>query len=196
MEETGKRILCLGDSNTYGYDPRGAMGGRYPKDVRWTSRLGEAGLTVFNRGMNGSTVPVESQYGAFSELIASVQPLGAVTVMLGTNDILQGQGAEATAQQMASFLDAILKSAGKAKMLLISPPALCPGDWVQSDAMIAESEQLAAYYALIAGARHIAFADAAKWGIGLAFDGVHFTREGHGAFFEGAYAALKTLLSI
>ena len=79
MEETGKRILCLGDSNTYGYDPRGAMGGRYPKDVRWTSRLGEAGLTVFNRGMNGSTVPVESQYGAFSELIASVQPLGAVT---------------------------------------------------------------------------------------------------------------------
>ena len=185
MEETGKRILCLGDSNTYGYDPRGAMGGRYPKDVRWTSRLGEAGLTVFNRGMNGST-----------ELIASVQPLGAVTVMLGTNDILQGQGAEATAQQMASFLDAILKSAGEAKMLLISPPALCPGDWVQSDAMIAESEQLAAYYVLIAGARHIAFADAAKWGIGLAFDGVHFTREGHGAFFEGAYAALKTLLSI
>ena len=196
MIETGKRILCLGDSNTYGYDPRGALGGRYPKGVRWTSRLGETGLTVFNRGMNGSTVPNESQYDVFSELIASVQPLEAVTVMLGTNDILQGQSAEAAAQQMASFLDAMLKSAGEAKMLLISPPALCPGDWVQSDDVIAESEQLARYYAHLAGARHIAFADAAKWGVGLAFDGVHFTKEGHGAFFEGAYAALKTLVSI
>ncbi len=116
--------------------------------------------------------------------------------MLGTNDILQGQSAEAAAQQMASFLDAMLKSVGEAKMLLISPPALCPGDWVQSDDVIAESEQLARYYAHLAGARHIAFADAAKWGVGLAFDGVHFTKEGHGAFFEGAYAALKTLVSI
>ena len=196
MKETEKRILCLGDSNTYGYDPCGALGGRYPKDVRWTGRLGETGLTVFNRGMNGRTVPNESQYDAFSELIASVQPLEAVTVMLGTNDILQGQSAEAAAQQMAPFLEAMRKSAGEAKMLLISPPALCPGDWVQSDAVIAESEMLADHFAKIATERQIAFADAAEWGVGLAFDGVHFTREGHGAFFEGAYAALKTLLSI
>ena len=196
MKETEKRILCLGDSNTYGYDPCGALGGRYPKDVRWTGRLGETGLTVFNRGMNGRTVPNESQYDAFSELIASVQPLEAVTVMLGTNDILQGQSAEAAAQQMAPFLEAMRKSAGEAKMLLISPPALCPGDWVQSDAVIAESEMLADHFAKIATERQIAFADAAEWGVGLAFDGVHFTQAGHVAFFEGAYAALKTLLSI
>ena len=35
----GKRILCLGDSNTYGYDPRSYVGGRYPETVRWTGRL-------------------------------------------------------------------------------------------------------------------------------------------------------------
>lgn len=24
------RVMCLGDSNTYGYDPRSYLGGRYP----------------------------------------------------------------------------------------------------------------------------------------------------------------------
>ena len=28
----GQRILCYGDSNTYGYDSRSYLGGRYPKD--------------------------------------------------------------------------------------------------------------------------------------------------------------------
>ena len=31
-----RRILCFGDSNTYGYDPRG---GRYDENTRWTKRL-------------------------------------------------------------------------------------------------------------------------------------------------------------
>ncbi len=28
-------IICFGDSNTYGYDPRGYFGGRYEADNRW-----------------------------------------------------------------------------------------------------------------------------------------------------------------
>ena len=172
------------------------LGGRYPRGVRWTSRLEAAGLKVFNRGMNGSMVPTESRYGAFSELVASVQPLAAVTVMLGTNDILQGRSAEATAGQLAPFLDAVVKSAGEAKVLLIAPPVLCFGDWVQSASVIAESERLAVYYRLLAQERQIAFADAGQWGIGLAFDGVHFSAEGHAVFFQGVYGALKALLLI
>lgn len=34
-----REILCYGDSNTYGYDPREPLGGRYPTAVRWTGRL-------------------------------------------------------------------------------------------------------------------------------------------------------------
>ena len=29
-----KRILCFGDSNTYGYDPRSCFGPQYPVNVR------------------------------------------------------------------------------------------------------------------------------------------------------------------
>ena len=32
-----KQIVCIGDSNTWGYDPRGFGGGRYPAAVRWTA---------------------------------------------------------------------------------------------------------------------------------------------------------------
>ena len=37
------KILCFGDSNTYGYDPRSCLGGRYPDSVRWTALLEAAG---------------------------------------------------------------------------------------------------------------------------------------------------------
>ena len=32
-------IICFGDSNTYGYDPRGYFGGRYDADSRWVDIL-------------------------------------------------------------------------------------------------------------------------------------------------------------
>ena len=31
------RILAVGDSNTYGYDPDSYGGGRYPRQERWTA---------------------------------------------------------------------------------------------------------------------------------------------------------------
>ena len=32
-------VLCFGDSNTYGYDPRGYFGGRYDAGSRWVDLL-------------------------------------------------------------------------------------------------------------------------------------------------------------
>ena len=43
------KILCFGDSNTYGYDPRGYFGGRY--DDRWPEVLAAlTGWDVVNLG--------------------------------------------------------------------------------------------------------------------------------------------------
>ena len=33
-----KYILCYGDSNTFGYNPKNGL--RYPEEIRWTGRLG------------------------------------------------------------------------------------------------------------------------------------------------------------
>ena len=32
-------VICFGDSNTYGYDPRSYLGGRYDTDSRWVDIL-------------------------------------------------------------------------------------------------------------------------------------------------------------
>lgn len=76
------KILCIGDSNTYGYDPRSYLGDRYPAEVRWTDRLGDC--ETINCGVNGMTVPRESS--RYIGLIRINEP-DLITVMLGTNDL-------------------------------------------------------------------------------------------------------------
>lgn len=50
-----KRILCFGDSNTWGFTP--ITGERYPEGVRWTSLLGEyTGAQIIEEGLNGRTM--------------------------------------------------------------------------------------------------------------------------------------------
>ena len=52
------RLLCFGDSNTYGYDPRSYGGDRYPPESRWTDLLAEStGWEVVNLGQNGREIP-------------------------------------------------------------------------------------------------------------------------------------------
>ena len=48
-------LLCYGDSNTYGFDPRSYFGGRYPAEVRWTHRLAQA--TGWAYHASGDTSP-------------------------------------------------------------------------------------------------------------------------------------------
>lgn len=52
------KVVCIGDSNTYGYDPRSYWGDRYPKDSRWVDLLAtQTGWEVYNQGENGRTIP-------------------------------------------------------------------------------------------------------------------------------------------
>lgn len=51
-------VICFGDSNTYGYDPRSYLGGRYGPDSRWVDILAEkTGWTICNMGQNGREIP-------------------------------------------------------------------------------------------------------------------------------------------
>jgi lysophospholipase L1-like esterase len=103
-----KTILCYGDSNTWGYNPRG---GRYDHTIRWpmvmasllngnTANLPGMGgpekpaYWVVEEGLNGRTTcledPVEVDRNGLRQLIPilkSHKPLDLVIVMLGTNDL-------------------------------------------------------------------------------------------------------------
>lgn len=185
-------ILCYGDSNTYGYDPRPYLGGRYPKDIRWTGILETAGWEVVNQGENGRSIPrLDREIEAVAR---AVQETEALLVMLGSNDLLQRPGltAEICGQRMERFLSALLAGVPR-KVLLIAPPPMEPGAWTPDFALIRESRRLAECYKALASRMNIAFADAGKWKVELAFDGVHFSEAGHRAFAAGLLESLKRL---
>ena len=183
-----RRLLCYGDSNTYGYDPRSYLGGRYPESVRWTALLNAGGWKVINKGENGCSIPKLDQ-----EIETAIQTVRGIdtdilAVMLGSNDLLQypDLAAEICGGRMERFLRAVLTQAqGSAKILLVAPPPMKPGAWVSDPKTVEESHKLAGCYETTAHRLGIAFADAGVWGVELAYDGVHFSEEGHLAFARG-----------
>ena len=177
-------MLCFGDSNTYGYDPRGFFADRYQEEDRWLDILSKkTGWTILNAGQNGREIPrTVLQYQQAEQLIARTSP-SLIAVMLGTNDILQGATAQEAASRMEEFLRHLHPRCPP--ILLIAPPPMQSGTWVTGQALLEESRMLAESYQELARKMHIFFADAGLWNVSLAFDGVHFTEAGHRSFAEG-----------
>ena len=176
------KVICFGDSNTCGYDPRGYFGGRYDADSRWVDILAsETGWTISNMGQNGREIP-----SAAPNLLTDTDLL---IIMLGTNDLLQGRSPEKAAERLERFLSGI--SLEQCKILLIAPPPVTMGAWVPSAKLVDDSRTFARLCQILAERMGIRFADAGKWNIPLAYDGVHFTEQGHKAFAAGLLEQLK-----
>lgn len=186
-----KRILCLGDSNTFGYDPRSYFGSRYSAQVRWTGRLKSEGWEVINWGENGLSIPKQRNLPELSARIRRCLPLNAVTVMLGSNDLLEGAAPAEVGTRMEMLLRCVVESAGGARIILIVPPPMERGTWVSDRTLIDRSAELCAVYRRLADKVGITFANAGAWNVALAYDGVHFLPEGHAAFARGLQRLLE-----
>ena len=175
-------VICFGDSNTYGYDPRSWLGGRYDADIRWVDILAaNTGWAVQNWGLNGREIPeAVPVFPADTDLLI---------LMLGTNDLLQGRRPDQAAGKLKAFLSGLKLAPNQ--VLLIAPPPLALGEWVPDQPLIARSRAFAQHCQALAGQLGTLFADAGEWNISLTHDGVHFTAQGHRAFAAGLLGALK-----
>lgn len=178
------KVICFGDSNTFGYDPRSWFGGRYDADNRWADILvAETGWTICNMGQNGREIPTSiPTFPAVTDLLI---------IMLGTNDLFQGRNSKQAAERLERFLSGI--SLDRSKILLIAPPLVALGGWVPSQQLIDNSHAFAWLCQALAKQLGIRFADAGKWGIPLTCDGVHFTEQGHKVFAAGLLKELEHL---
>ena len=175
-------IICFGDSNTYGYDPRSYLGSRYDSHSRWVDILvEETGWTVCNMGQNGREIP--------SSAPSFLADTDLLIVMLGTNDLLQGRSPEQAAGRLERFLSGV--SLDRSRTLLIAPPPVTLGEWVPSPQLIDGSRAFARLSQSMAERMGIRFADAGTWDIPLTYDGVHFTEQGHKAFAAGLLEELR-----
>lgn len=180
------KLWCFGDSNTYGYDPCGFFGGRYASP--WPELLaGKTGTEVVNDGKNGRMIPGREHELRQFHRDAERYVADLLIVMLGTNDLLE----DAKAGEAAARMEAFLTGVRAPHILLISPLPMKRGAWVPDDELVEESRNLAQKYKALTGRLGLLYADTGQWDIALAYDGVHFTEEGHVRFADGLASCLE-----
>ena len=190
------KILCFGDSNTYGYDPRSYFGGQYPAQHRWVDLLAQKlNCTAVNAGENGREIPRrEGELQRFDLMLSNQKPLDLLLVMLGGNDLLQGNSVETVAQRMEVFLSRIPLE--KSQIVLIGPPRIKPGAWITDDRLLEDCVRLNAAYRTVAEKLGVRFVDATGWDIDVTYDGVHYSEKGHQTFAEQLFLSLSRSLEV
>lgn len=180
------KILCYGDSNTYGFDPRflADYSDRLPRALRWTGILDrDPRFEVVNAGLNGRQFPHdEAGYNYLRRLLEDNADAEVVTVMLGTNDLFMMHPADCRA--IAARADAMFEAVPalrRMRVLLICPPLpnLRPEGYRRA---LAEARGLPDVLAAVAAARGAEFVDAGLWGCEVYPDDVHLTEKGHATF--------------
>ena len=210
-----KRILCFGDSNTWGYIPEG-NGARYDENTRWTQLMQKAlgsDFAVIEEGHNGRTTvffdPFEYRMAGidyFYPCIVSQSPLDLIILMLGSNDLKARFSV--TAPDIADGFDryhAALKTANlhgsDPKVLLVAPAEMDPAyhhhpsfSTVFGPDADKRSKGFAEAYRKTAEKHGWSFLDAALYAKASPLDGLHLDAEAHRSLAGAITAKVRKLL--
>ncbi|MBQ3425244.1 MAG: SGNH/GDSL hydrolase family protein [Clostridia bacterium] len=210
-----KRILCFGDSNTYGYIP---TGGRYDEHTRWPMRMQDVlgmGYTIIEEGFNGRTCvfddPVEGGFKSgidyLPPCLMSHNPLDAVIIMLGTNDtkVRFGMTPMTIGQSMMQLVRtakmyAINEAGETSHIIVVSPPKVLDNLMSTRHAECFGEQAIAVSAGLSRELRRITklmrcdFFDAEPHSEVSQLDAVHMTERGHLLLGEAMAAKIKAEL--
>lgn len=205
-----KRILCFGDSNTWGYIPGTAE--RYDEDERWTgivqTMLGD-GYQIVEEGMTGRTTVFDTGFDdllngkkALGYILKSQLPLSATVVFLGTNDLCDHH-MERIELGITEIIRLIRNSnyiyrtktpvfPDGVKILLVAP--LPYGETAQiKDEIKKESHLYGETYKRVADNMGVKFLNPEGIVNASDIDGIHLTKEGHRKMAELIYKALMEM---
>ena len=203
-----KRILCFGDSNTWGYIPNSDTE-RYPPSIRYprvlASKLGEE-YEVIEEGLPGRTLMcdnykelVGNRNGtlSFGQVIYTHLPLDYILIMLGTNDLKSSY--HKTAKECAKVLESDYLSKIKKKLngkikndpiiIIVAPATIKEGDDKFYNCSIKESALLNKEYEEVAKRNNCLFIN--NHGLEAGSDGVHLTKESHLLLATKIYQTIK-----
>ena len=179
-----KRIVCFGDSNTWGYDPVNHT--RYDEETRWTmvlqSLLGEE-YQMIEEGQDYALPMIETH-----------NPFDLLIIMLGSND-LKKKFALPAPDIAGSLQNMLMKIKGYAtyqlgcpdlKILVVSPPALGEdlghsgfAPFFDCEDAVKQSKELARWYELVAQQFGCEFLNATELVCGSEVDQLHLSPENH-----------------
>lgn len=209
-----KRILCYGDSNTYGHNP--LNGNRL--EGRWTKilcdMLGEE-YEIIEEGLCGRTTVFDDNYdkgrngeALIEPTIASHTPIDLIVIMLGTNDI-QTQFSK-TAFDIARGIETLIRriknpymygNYSVPKILVISPILIDIsiknsffGSLFGAERAVELSKKLAEQYKRVVDLyEDTYFMNAADFASASVLDGLHMDSENHKKLAEGIAAKILSI---
>ena len=194
-----KRIVCFGDSLTWGYDPENRI--RFSSDIRWPMVMQEAlgdGYTVIEEGQNGRTIatddPAEGEKNGLKYIgpcLESHTPFDILIIMLGINDCKRkfAYSSMDIAGEMQIFIEKVqaynrFRCKDAFRVLLVSPPQVSEsirdswlGDSFGFENAVKVSKELAGWYKSLADMYGCEYLDAAEYVISSKADGVHLDAE-------------------
>jgi lysophospholipase L1-like esterase len=210
-EITMKRILCYGDSNTWGSDP--LTGERLDDQTRWTRVMAGAlgpDYEVIEEGLSGRTTvwddPIEGYKNGYTYLLPCLEthrPLDLVVIMLGTNDlkkrfsltaydIAQGAGVLVAAVQKSS----VGREAKAPPVLLMAPPPVGRlTDYAEMfEDSLEKSRKLGERFRQVAEESGCAFLDTSTVIVSSKIDGIHFDPQQHTQLGNAVAGIINSLL--
>lgn len=203
------RILCIGDSNTWGFDPNTGL----RHENRWTRQLMALRPQdeIIEEGMNGRTfafddpfTPGRNGLRALDMLLMSHEPVDLVVVMLGTNDLKTffNARAKAVARGARTFLRQIknpfLYRYKEPDILMVAPILLgeaiaqtegeC-GDFDEES--LRQSKYLGREIQSVCEELGVAFLNAADFAHASPVDNVHMDETNHGRLARAIHQAIE-----
>lgn len=207
-----KRILCFGDSNTWGFNP--ADGSRHDENTRWTALLAQKlpEDIIIEEGCNGRTAVWDDVLEGYKNgqdylipCLESQRPLDIVVLMLGTNDCktrfaLSSSDIAAGVRVLCRIINSTPTTQdGKApKLLLLAPASL---NYVRDAGYVssfdesgnAASRELPAKLRTVADEVNAAFFDLNDIVTVSNLDGIHMEAAEHAKIAEAVYACIQQL---
>ena len=209
-----KRILCYGDSNTWGAAPMKADNDirRWGPDVRWpcvmAATLGPD-WTLIEEGLGARTTvhddPIEGVHKNgktyLQPCLESHWPLDAIVVMLGTNDLkykfsLQPSDIAAGVGVLLYMISLLIPPwAKRPQVLAVCPPHGFASGWLSGVFNGADDKapKMAPFYKFYADKFGAAFFDAATVARCSPVDGVHLEAADHQALGRAIAGEVKRL---
>jgi len=185
------KILCYGDSNTWGFSP--TNGSRFPEDIRWPGVmrrcLGE-GFTVIEDGLNGRTLCAFGMEGDplngsehLITLLKAHKHLDLLIIYLGINDLFVDPHipVDVMAEELEEVVDKIREARASLPLLVLAPLPVNVGreHHAYYHEQIEKSFDLIPAFEKVSALKRCHFLDPSQVISASRHDGVHIEAEEH-----------------
>lgn len=188
-----KKIICYGDSNTFGFNPND--GSRFDENTRWTSVLQKnlgAGYEVVNEGMCDRTGFIDNDKGFlfsaqrhFPKIMAKFKDADILILAIGTNDLQFKY--DLALRQIENGLENLIVIAKKyVNRIILIPPVILNNNIIEGyfncqfdETSITKSKKVQKIYKKLSKLYGLEYFDLNEYVKPSTTDGLHYDKDGH-----------------